>query len=216
MKSLLKILVIEDRENHKNDFDEMFAAEIPKGNFPVQIEILHAADLATATHLIHEVDAIISDVFFPDVTGGEERENGTEVAKLSLTMGKPILFVTSTYHHGSRTEPVNQWCVSHGVEMFDCYPKKQYDETEAEHKNWKGSLFGILALLIGVEFGHNFVETSGIFHKFCVNDEEKYLAHYHLKCVFEELKELIETDAKYGDRGGYTIRHMKELGFKAN
>ena len=94
MQNVVKILVIEDRANHIADAKQMF--ENVRGNLPIEFEVVYAEDLTSAMPFIECVDCVMTDVFFPDVIGGEEKPNGQTVAEHCLNNRKPDVMNTST------------------------------------------------------------------------------------------------------------------------
>ncbi|OGL61623.1 hypothetical protein A3C09_02225 [Candidatus Uhrbacteria bacterium RIFCSPHIGHO2_02_FULL_47_44] len=149
MKNLIKILVIEDRANHIADAKQMF--EDVKSNLPVEFEVLYAVNLASAMSLIANVDCVMTDVFFPDVIDGEEKPNGQTIVEHCLNMEKPVVWVTSTYHHSKKTQPLYAWGRIRGICLFDCSVGTHNNDSEGEHKLWKEALFGLLSIMIGLE-----------------------------------------------------------------
>lgn len=149
MMNPLTMLVVEDRPNHMTDLNAMLEAELPR--IPVQVKVLYAQDLETALQLLPQADIVMTDVFFPAGPGEPEQPNGQIVVERCLAEQKPVVWVTSTHHHGRSTNDVSQWGRKHGLEMFDCYVD---DDCEAPHKPWKEGFYGLLYLTLCVEVGH--------------------------------------------------------------
>jgi|GEM_PF-6017112 len=154
MKLPLKILFVEDNPKHLADLKQVLDVELPRQ--PVEITPLYASSLTEAVHLLEEVDAVMADVFFPSVIGEKEEGNGQAIVELCLNREKPVVWITSTYHHGPKTNDLNDWGRDHGLEMYDCYdPQSQSGDgnNEAEHKPWKRALLGLLYTITAVEIG---------------------------------------------------------------
>jgi hypothetical protein len=155
MKSPLKILFIEDNPKHLADLEQMLGVELPRQ--PVEITPLYAHNLVEATHLLEEADAVMTDLFFPFSTGNnqEEASLGKLIVEHCLAEGKPVVWITSTYHHGLKTNELNDWGCEHGLKLFDCQGQGTSCENDAEgeHKPWKSALFGLLYTITAVEIG---------------------------------------------------------------
>lgn len=149
MNSLVGLLVVEDDERHMADFLETLL-EVKRA-MPFQIILKCAANLEEALKLIPEADLVVTDVFFPDAPGQEVGAYGTNVVAECLKQLKPVVWITSTYHHGDETEESSKWGRDHGLEMFDCSPRDGIGE--ALHKPWKRALYGVVALAVGIEQG---------------------------------------------------------------
>lgn len=155
MKNSLTLLAIEDSAHHIQDLKEMLSAEIPR--LPLQLNVLFATNLKEAMSLIDQVDIVMTDIFFPAEHGGDAMEpNGKKIVEHCLLAQKSVVWVTSTYHHGDRTQALWEWSREHGVEMFDCeeisfVPDDWFDRDEEElqcelqnrcngegqHKHWR-------------------------------------------------------------------------------
>jgi hypothetical protein len=150
MKNPLTVLVVEDNPNHVADLEAMLAEERPR--LPIELTVVIATNLFDATLQIGRSDAVMSDVFFPDDAGGAEMPNGKQVLIACLATKIPAVWITSTYHHGARTDPVNQWGRKHGFEMFDCLELAGKNrDSEAEHKPWKAAFYGLLYSAVALE-----------------------------------------------------------------
>lgn len=164
MKDSLNILVVEDRDDHFADFQQMLATIYDK--LPVKIEAFRANTLSAAMvdttrpDFRNSIDGVITDLFFPDLVGGDEKPNGVIVVELCLTQKIPVVVITSTFHHGEKTHEHSEWCRQHGLEMFDSYPEG--DQLEAAHKPWLEALFGVIALVIGIELGEYKIDDMKI------------------------------------------------------
>jgi hypothetical protein len=155
MKNTLNILVVEDHANHLADCQAMFEELLPK--FPIQVNVLWAKDLKEAFSLLPQADAVMTDVFFPAAPGGTDEEpSGQVVVSWCLDQSKPVVWVTSTHHHGKKTEPINQWGREHGLVLFDCQAEgaSYYNDLEGQHKPWKEALYGLFYLILAFEGAH--------------------------------------------------------------
>ncbi len=93
----LEILIIEDDSRHIEEAHN----ECKQYN---KINFHFVCTLEETKSYIKEqkVDAVISDVFFPQESGQEPTdESGLEIAKCLINKNIPFVFNTSTYHHGS-------------------------------------------------------------------------------------------------------------------
>ncbi len=156
MKNTLKILVIEDNSEHIADAKKMFAEMSAKVS--VKLEIAYVEDYATAMKHIESVDCVLTDVFFPLFLGGDELPYGKQIVEYCLKAKKAVVWITSTYHHGSKTDPLNEWGRRHGLEMYDCYDYTLGSEAKCKHKPWKKALLGLVCLIECLETGTFFFE----------------------------------------------------------
>jgi CheY-like chemotaxis protein len=158
----LNILFVEDADDHMMDLVAMLEAERQK--ITINITPVFARDLAKALDVIDDVDAVVTDVFLPSFPGGEERPNGMTVVEKCLDDQKPVVWCTSTYHHGRKTNAPNDWGRERGLEMFDCSGDWASPHTDGEgaHKPWRKALYGLLYLVLAVEEGEaTFVRRAG-------------------------------------------------------
>jgi hypothetical protein len=123
--TISKILVIEDTPKHLADAKAYFADK--------PVEVVYASTYEEAKKLYDSVDAVISDVYFPESEGKEATDMGVEVA-LDLHGKKPFVLCTSGYHHGSKLQHVCSLGRAYGWgEMVDgCCPP----EGDVETKEW--------------------------------------------------------------------------------
>jgi hypothetical protein len=162
MNSPLKMLVVEDRVNHIADCQTMLEEVLPR--IPIRVNVLWARDLQEAASLLPQADAVMTDVFFPTAPGGNAEEpNGQVVVERCLDQSKPVVWVTSTYHHGKRTDPVSRWGRERGLRMFDCRSAESNccNDAEDQHKPWKKALYGLFYLILALEGGH-YVISDGV------------------------------------------------------
>ncbi len=151
MTNLRRILVIEDNEKHRRDVEALLEERIAQG-VPLTIDYVATLDDAMSKLSGSQYDGILSDVLFPKAKGGEEEQHGTDIATYAMQHQIPWVLVTSTFHHGAKTEPANQFARSCGSEIVDCHPdfKKgdDYNTFNSPNKNWKA---GYVALMYFIE-----------------------------------------------------------------
>jgi hypothetical protein len=158
MKNPLRVLVVEDNPQHTAQLMSMLDQEVPK--LPIKIFVIVVADLQMAQREYPNMDAVITDVFFPEVLGGDsEVPNGKVIVERCLADQKPVVWITSTYHHGKKTNAVNEWGRAHGLEMFDC-GDYNIEDGEAIHKPWKDALYGLLYSIVGIETGNYSIQDG--------------------------------------------------------
>jgi len=145
----LNLLIVEDNPKHMADLKIVLEQELPK--WPIQMNTTWTTTLEDACYGLQRADIVMSDVFFPTGSGGREAPNGQNVAAEALAAGKPIVLVTSTYHHGDRTESIHEWCLENKVTLFDCYSLNR--NAEAAEKPWKRALYGLLVVATAQEMG---------------------------------------------------------------
>lgn len=190
MKNPINILVVEDRANHIADCRVMFEEVLPK--LPIQVNVLWAKDLMEAISLLPQADAVMTDVFFPASLGtSDEEPNGQKLVERCLTESKPVVWVTSTYHHGKKTEPISRWGRKRGLEMFDC---QSADEGEASNKPWKEAFYGLLYCVVALDI------------KYARFEDGAYLGEHQamaVQYIFEEGKPIKDP----------AIAQMAKMGF---
>lgn len=185
----MTLLVVEDRENHLADVKEMLATEMP--HLPLKLDVIYASTLEEAERFLDQADIVMTDVFFPAKAGGDAEEaNGKVVVERCLEANKPVVWVTSTHHHGRKTNAVSEWGRRLGMEMFDC---DDVGNGDGEHKPWKAALFGLFYAVVRREFGNpKAMAPQGKEH--VPRDEAEFLSY-----------------AKSG-----TWKDMKEMGFRVS
>lgn len=138
----LEILVVEDNPEHRAEAQTLWDMVRAKG-ITLQVYTVEDMDSLTSALAERKYDGIISDIFYPDVKGQPEKENGISAIRLATEKGLPIVLCTSTYHHGARTEPVNKFCHEQDVPLIDAYLGENPNGVAA-HKNWASAYYEIL------------------------------------------------------------------------
>ncbi len=177
MKDPLTILFVEDGDGHFADLQQMLAIEIPR--LPIRVNALFARTQVEAEALLNQADAVMTDVFFPAEVGDKEAGNGLAIVALCLEKKKPVVWITSTYHHGTKTDPLNEWGCKHGLKMFDsCTPDSTSEnDTEGDHKPWKSALLGLFYVIVAVESG------AAIFKDGCIIQSRNGHGLHH--CMYD-------------------------------
>ena len=151
-----KILVIEDNERHLADARAFLEERVKTG---VTLEIDYVSTLSEAREMMAKVgyDVILTDIFFPatsqeartaegdsslaavgvDVVGSDS-PYGVLIAEEAFKQSLPVVLVTSTHHHGRKTQPVHGWAMEKDIRLIDSYVDgaKCYNDLEAPQKNW--------------------------------------------------------------------------------
>ncbi len=153
----LKLLVVEDRNEHFADFEKILTEQ----EFPIALDITRAKTLKEALPLIPQADGVVSDLFFPTQAGGAEEPCGRNVVEECLKIGKPVIWITSTWHHGSKTNKHNNWGRDKNLEMFDS-GDMQNPETETEHKPWLEAILGIIYSIYAAQFKEWTFTSDGV------------------------------------------------------
>lgn len=149
MNDHMTMLIVEDNAAHLADAKKMLERELPL--LPITLSVIYATTLEEAESLIERADIVMTDVFFPSTAGcSAEEPNGKNVVEMCLATNTPVVWITSTYHHGSKTNAVSEWGRKRGLEMFDC----DAGDGEAEHKPWKAALYGLLYAVVCRELGN--------------------------------------------------------------
>ncbi len=161
MKNVLSLLVVEDQQHYLEEVRKLLTSE----QLPVVLQVRYATDLEEALQLLPDSDMVMTDVFFPSSRGGEEQPNGKRIVEECLKTDKPVVWVTSTWHHGKKTNPLSEWGRSKGLEMFDALQSGERlkdSEGEASHKPWKRAIYGVISLLLRQEFQLITITEDGI------------------------------------------------------
>lgn len=129
----LDILVVEDNEKFLADVKE----EVGKRNY---FNADYATNKQDALNLANGklYAGILSDCFFPDFEGGEEKQNAIEMGGYALENNIPIVYCTSTYHHGAKTQEVCNYSRENGIPLVDA--NHEIGDGEANQKNFAGAL----------------------------------------------------------------------------
>lgn len=151
MKNPLSLLIVEDNPSHIADLRSILEMERPR--LPITFNTHWAVNLEETMPILGLADAVMTDVFFPAARGADDQvPNGRKVVERCLAENIPVVWVTSTYHHGARTNDSHAWGRNLGVNMFDA-PNACGDD-EAPHKPWKQALYGVFYLLTALDEGH--------------------------------------------------------------
>ncbi len=143
---MVRLLLIEDNKKHLTDAQQLLEERVASGAIS-SVDYASTLDDAIQYLTTTRYDGIISDIFFPTAYGGNEEENGTKIGEYALQQGLPFVLVTSTYHHGRKTDPVCSWARTRAdMELIDTMPETGRDG-EAESKNWIGG-YVVLSYLI--------------------------------------------------------------------
>jgi len=147
----LELLVVEDSPSHLADVKAEIQRRIDAG---IKIKVDYASTLDEAMTLVAEkkYDGIVSDVFFPGLSGGEEESSGISMCEYAKKEDIPIVLCTSTYHHGKRTQPVHDYCMKHRVSMVDTFDGGDID-AEAETKQWYDACYLLILKVMEKKLG---------------------------------------------------------------
>jgi CheY-like chemotaxis protein len=139
------LLLIEDNPNHLAEAKALLEDRITVRAIS---GVDYATNLTEAEELLRtrKYDGIISDVFFPKETGGTEQQLGTTIGQYALDNKIPFVLVTSTHHHGYKTEPVTHWIRARGMNLVDAADLKDRN-IEANYKSWCCGYTAIMYLI---------------------------------------------------------------------
>lgn len=153
------LLLIEDNPKHLADAKVLLEDRVKVGAIN---GVDYATNLTEAEELLRtrKYDGIISDVFFPKEAGGIEQQMGTTIGQYALDHKIPFVLVTSTHHHGYKTEPVNQWISERGMKLIDVIDQVDARYGEAVSKKWDCGYVSVLYLKEAIEKGI-FIFTKG-------------------------------------------------------
>jgi len=160
MTDKLEILVVEDQPKHLADVKVVLDGRKQYG-----IEADYVSTLDDTKRKLEEkkYDGILSDVFFPKREGEEDLASGLWVAEYGIQNGVPFILVTSTYHHGEKTEPVNKWLSHKGLQLVDWQGDGSYygwKNSEGDRKNWEGGFLSLMSFIEGVKEGLTLIEPD--------------------------------------------------------
>lgn len=213
----LELLAIEDNPKHLSDLREVMGGRVEAG-------VVGRVDYATTLTEAYEhlgdrsYDGVLSDIFFPDLGGRCEEQNGQQVANYCLQSQIPFVLVTSTHHHGKRTDPVCQWIRGKGMNLVDAMvevPKMDFAsfkdskavvtywrnreakirESEADSKNFRGGFTALAYLIEGIGDGSLAISDDGIRSTF-QNDDVDFRV-FGLEQSPEFREELYESDPTF-------------------
>jgi len=174
----LEILVIEDNQSHLADARKIFEERAGAG-VPLRVDYASTLEEANAKLQSCSYGAIMTDVFFPEKDGDSESANGVKIGEYALQHQIPFVMVTSTYHHGGKTEPVNQWTRQRGVKLVDCDIQELVDRDElretssdlaykklmngeGKKKNWGGAYLALSYFVEAAKEGNVRITSEGV------------------------------------------------------
>ncbi len=163
IKTLEKILVVEDNPNHLADAREFFSTI--KGidikyakTFSEARKIMVRYDALGLPTKIPKVDGVITDIYLPIGKGYVGRPNdedpiGLLVAAMCYKAGIPFVFCTAGYHHGLKYNWINMVQREMGwPEMIDSSIER---DAEADHKPWDRAYKTLQQLVEGQKLHKN-------------------------------------------------------------
>ena len=155
MKDVM-LLIVEDQDHHAADLKEVLDAELP--TFPVTVEVIWTRTLEEALEALPRADAVMSDLFFPESEGHDaSAPNGKSVVERCLETTTPVVWVTSTFHHGQATDPLSSWGRRIGLTMFDIemcgVDGWTIGDGEGKHKPWRVALYSLFVLKVAHDEG---------------------------------------------------------------
>lgn len=164
----MRILIVEDDEKHQ--MNARWVCGNTLGYFGYTCEFVET--LEEAEQLLSSCDGVLSDVFFPAKKGespnpelpppgpirgfsqpdkeieyAEKYINGVRLAERAKSLGLPVVLCTSSYHHGTMTQPVCTWSRNKtGVPLIDNEGVTDaLLDKEATRKNWAMALLILIA-----------------------------------------------------------------------
>lgn len=153
------VLVVEDNPTHLTHAKEFLEGRVTNGAIN-RVDYVSTLDQALEKLQTNNYDGIITDVFFPGNEGfSAEEQNGTTMAQCALDRGIPVVLNTSTYHHGSRTQPVCDWVRKRNMKLVDMCVSK---DVEAPTKNWFGAYVVLAYLMEGKDSGEITITPTGL------------------------------------------------------
>lgn len=154
MKEKLEILVVEDQPEHLADVRAVLDS---RKQYGIGADYVSNLDDTKRKLEKRNYDGILSDVFFPEREGEAESAAGLWVAEYGRIYRIPFILVTSTYHHGDKTEPINHWLRRKGPKLVDWMPSDdeyyQRKNSEGDRKNWEGGLLSLMYFIEGLKKG---------------------------------------------------------------
>lgn len=166
-----KILVVEDQERHREDVRRVLELSPyhekrwkPYKEGDGSYDIVGSLEDAKKLFSSGKYEGVLSDVFFPRTRGGVEEQLGTEFGQYVLDRGIPLVLVTSTYHHGRKTQPACDWARKRGMQLIDRpdMSSSTLCESEDEHKEWEGAYFLMSYLMEAKKAGMLEITPLGI------------------------------------------------------
>ncbi len=160
VNDMVRLLLIEDNKKHLQDARQLLEERVASGAI-AGVDYAATFDEAMRYLTTTKYSGIMSDIFFPTSNGGNEEENGTKIGEYALQNGLPFVLVTSTYHHGRKTEPVSFWARTRpDMELIDTMPETGRDG-EAQSKNWIGGYVVLSYLIEAKQVGEITINQEG-------------------------------------------------------
>ena len=137
-----RILVIEDGKKHQEDAREFFTTQpdvevVYAKNYDEARKIMFARDEKTREIIKGNIDAVISDIYFPLThypKWNQPEPIGIQVAVEMSQLGVPFVLNTAGYHHGRRYEWINGFARKQGWSLIDT--GRNY-EVDSDKKDWE-------------------------------------------------------------------------------
>lgn len=140
-----KILLVEDNPIHLRDARAMLEKRLLHKSIEGYDFATNLTDAQKLLHVNH-YQGVLTDVFFPRKEGELEEQFGTTIGEYAIANKVPYILITSTAHHGEKTQPVCSWARNHGIEIVDAQLKGGF-EGEASEKNWRGAYIALSYLI---------------------------------------------------------------------
>ncbi|MDO8656425.1 MAG: response regulator [Nanoarchaeota archaeon] len=195
----LELLVVEDTPSHMEDVQTLLKARVEAG---VKLQVDYASTLQEAQEKLaaRRYDGIMSDLFFPEKVGEETSDLGTQVARYALQQKIPFVIVTSTYHHGRKTESASRWLRDDvNIGLIDASTEDR--DGEAIHKNWRGGYLTLMYFIEAVQEGVVTFKGQRVEGK--VEPTEKGQRYYDLRSLTADLINNMDYHEKQGELSDY-------------
>ena len=99
-----------------------------------RMECANALEKAKAWPVYPERIPGIVDAFTMWLEGKEMHPTGLMITEKALEEQIPVVMCTDTYHHGAKTQPVQDYAFGKQITLVDCFLD---GKEHAETKNWK-------------------------------------------------------------------------------
>ena len=199
-ETTLNILIVEDNPKFLKDITELIEDRKKQG---IRVEADYATHYKTALQMLlsKQYDGVITDLFFPETEGANEDAYGVEIARTAKAKKIPTVCVTSTYHHGTKTEKYWSELDDVGVCLVDQSPGiNDSQDFVANTKEFEGA-YALLLAFMRVPSGergqincmYTFVKNLGYFRsqgQECVNKKLSDL------CEAPRIKDILESYCK--------------------